>query len=49
MTISEGKLGYGTEKGKNILFSPGRHVIRSNEFMWKGCVDLTKDSSKIGE
>jgi len=49
MTISEGRLGYGTEKGKNLLFAPGRHVVRSNEFVWKGCIDLTKDMSKIGE
>jgi len=32
MTVTEGKLGYGTEKGRNILFSPGRHMVRSNEF-----------------
>jgi len=49
MTVSEGKLGYGTEKGKNILFSPGRHIIRSNEFVWKGSLDLTQDTIMIGE
>jgi len=49
MTVTEGKLGYGTEKGKNILFSPGRHIMRSNEFMWKGYLDLTKDLIMIGE
>jgi len=49
MTVSEGKLGYGTEKGKNILFAPGRHVIRSNEFLWKGFLDLTQDLINIGE
>lgn len=49
MTVTEGKLGYGTEKGRNILFSPGRHMMRSNEFMWEGYLDLTKDVIKIGE
>jgi len=49
MTVSEGKLGYGTDKGKNLLFAPGRHVVKSNEFLWKGCIDLTQDNIKIGE
>merc|ERR1719320_264496 len=49
MTVSEGKLGYGTEKGMNMLFSPGRHIIRSNEFVWKGSLDLTQDTIMIGE
>lgn len=49
MTVSEGKLGYGTEKGKNILFGPGRHVIRSNEFVWRRYLDLTQDTIMIGE
>merc|ERR1719320_429087 len=33
----------------NILFSPGRHLVRSNEFKWIGYLDLTKDSIMIGE
>jgi len=49
ITVNEGKLGFGTEKGKNILFGPGRHMIRSNEFKWIGYLDLTKDSIMIGE
>jgi len=49
MTVSEGKIGYGTDKGKNLLFAPGRHVVKSNEFVWRGCIDLTQDMSKIGE
>merc|ERR1719193_315305 len=49
MTVTEGKLGYGTEKGRNILFSPGRHMMRSNEFLWKGFLDLTQDLINIGE
>merc|ERR1719233_508808 len=49
MTVTEGKLGYGTEKGRNILFSPGRHMVRSNEFKWEGYLDLTRDFIKIGE
>jgi len=49
ITVPQGMLGHGVEKGLPILLSPGRHKILSHEFVWHGYLDLKKTEIKIGE
>merc|ERR1719320_14954 len=49
ITVPQGTLGHGVEKGLPILLAPGRHKITSHEFIWNGYLDLKKSEIKIGE
>merc|ERR1719499_985569 len=49
ITVPQGMLGYGVEKGVPILFAPGRHKIKSYEFIWRRNIDLTETVIQIGE
>jgi len=48
ITVSQGALGYGEDKGIPILLAPGRHKIQSNEFIWHGLINLRKEKVDIG-
>jgi len=49
ITVDQGMLGYGVDKGIPVLLAPGRHKITSWEFVWKGYLDLSKNVVQIGE
>merc|ERR1719193_1301887 len=49
ITIPQGMLGYGVEKGVPILLAPGRHKIMSYEFIWRRNIDLKETEIEIGE
>merc|ERR1719419_1253208 len=49
LTIPQGMLGYGVEKGVPVLLAPGRHKIKSYEFIWRRNIDLKETEIQIGE
>jgi len=49
ITVDQGMLGYGVEKGVPVILAPGRHKISSWEFVWRGYLDLSKTIVEIGE
>merc|ERR1719445_267210 len=49
ITVPQGMLGYGVEKGVPVLLAPGRHKIKSYEFIWKRNIDLKETEIEIGE
>merc|ERR550534_208772 len=49
ITVPQGMLGYGVEKGVPVLLAPGRHKIKSYEFIWRRNIDLKETEIQIGE